>query len=40
MYRRQIFKQSLLKTTTEKENQIRYFGAINSRVREDAVVRR
>jgi SNF2 family DNA or RNA helicase len=28
IYRRQVFKQALLKTTTEKENQFRYFGAV------------
>ena len=28
IYRRQVFKQCLLKTTTEKENQYRYFGEV------------
>jgi hypothetical protein len=28
IYRRQVFKQALLKSTTEKENQFRYFGDV------------
>lgn len=28
IYRRQVFKQCLLKSTTERENQYRYFGDV------------
>jgi hypothetical protein len=31
IYRRQVFKQALLKSTTEKENQFRYFGDVELR---------